>query len=162
VPADWQAPDYRDMVIDKRDLSAAGDVVHRAIDKHGPGHQPLDDVACESLVDTLEGQLLGQTSLLSQAEEHEQRVDQMTHDQLRALGSFSYHRRLKVIGGAGSGKTWLALEQARRLAGAGERVALVCYSRGLGRFRQPMTASWSKREHDRCGVRRKHAVPARG
>ena len=54
-------------------------------------------------------------------------------------------RRLKVIGGAGTGKTWLALEQARHLAAGGERVALVCYSRGLARFLQRMTAGWPAR-----------------
>ena len=43
-------------------------------------------------------------------------------------------RRLQVVGGAGTGKTWLALEQARRRAKAGDRVALLCYSRGLARY----------------------------
>jgi superfamily I DNA/RNA helicase len=38
--------------------------------------------------------------------------------------------RVEVRGGAGSGKTWLAVEQARRLAKQGKRVGLLCYSRG--------------------------------
>ncbi len=42
--------------------------------------------------------------------------------------------RVEVRGGAGSGKTWLAVEQARRLAHAGSRVALLCYSRGLAAY----------------------------
>jgi hypothetical protein len=37
-----------------------------------------------------------------------------------------------------------ALEQARRLAKDGKRVALVCYSRGLARFLQLQTQSWPK------------------
>ena len=53
-----------------------------------------------------------------------------------------YQRRLKVVGGAGTGKTRLALKQARRLARDGERVALVCYSRGLARFLERATACW--------------------
>lgn len=49
---------------------------------------------------------------------------------------------MRVIGGAGSGKTWMALEQARRLVHDGERVALVCYSRGLDRYLQRVTQTW--------------------
>ena len=42
--------------------------------------------------------------------------------------------RVEVRGGAGSGKTWLAMEQARRLTADGQRVALLCYSRGLAAY----------------------------
>jgi superfamily I DNA and RNA helicase len=90
----------------------------------------------------LEGQLPAQTSLLSWAEENEAYVDQLTRDQAKVARILREQRRLKVIGGAGTGKTWLALEQARHLAASGERVALVCYSRGLARFLQRMTAEW--------------------
>lgn len=51
-----------------------------------------------------------------------------------------------MIGGAGTGKTWLALEQARRLAGQGQQVALVCYSRGLARYFERMAGSWPSGE----------------
>ena len=113
---------------------------------HGAGHQPLDDAGLDAVVTLLSGQMTGQASLLSAAEEHEQRVEQMTRDQLKTLNSLRYHRRLKVIGGAGTGKTWLALEQARRLGAAGERVALVCYSRGLARYFERITATWRPKE----------------
>lgn len=63
---------------------------------------------------------------------HEQGVDLLTRDQARMLDAFRLFSRLKVIGGAGSGKTWLA--QARRLSADGQRVALMCYSRGLARW----------------------------
>ena len=94
----------------------------------------------------LAGQLVGQTSLLSAAEENEQRIDAMTLDQRSTLDKLRYHRRLRVIGGAGTGKTWLALEQARRLGKAGERVALVCYSRGLARWFERQTLTWPAKE----------------
>ena len=45
-----------------------------------------------------------------------------------------YQPRVEIRGGAGSGKTWLAVEKARRLAAEGKRVALMCYSRGLAEF----------------------------
>lgn len=44
--------------------------------------------------------------------------------------------RVQVLGGAGTGKTWLAVEQARRLAEQGRRGALLCYSKGLAMWLQ--------------------------
>ena len=147
VPASFSAPDLpRTALLDQAGVRSAGDAVRHAVEQHGAGHRPLDDLALEAVITLLSGQLVGQTSLLSAAEEHEQRVGQMTRDQLRTLNSLKYHPRLKVIGGAGTGKTWLALEQARRLALAGESVALVCYSRGLARYFERTTAAWRAKE----------------
>jgi superfamily I DNA/RNA helicase len=70
----------------------------------------------------------------------------VTRDQRAILKVLRHQRRLKVSGGAGTGKTWLALEQAKRLSKAGEKVALVSYSRGLARFFQRVTAAWPKAE----------------
>lgn len=145
VPASWEAPDCpRDIVLDKADLVDVAGKVRTAVERHGAGHQPL--VSLDALVEALAGQMPGQTSLLSEAEEHEQRVSQMTREQLKTLDRLKYHRRLKVIGGAGTGKTWLALEQAKRLARSGERVALLCYSRGLARYLERVTATWPRKE----------------
>jgi hypothetical protein len=132
----------RDMILARSDLPAAAEQIRTAIDRHGAGHAPLTAAGLESLLEVLEGQLPGQTSLLSWAEENEAYVDQLTRDQAKVARILRMQRRLKVIGSAGTGKTWLALEHARLLAASGERVALVCYSRGLARFLQQMTAHW--------------------
>src|SRR5437899_1981819 len=86
-----------------------------------PETAPLTGAGLESLLEVLEGQLPGQTSLLSWAEENEAYVDQLTRDQAKVARILRQQRRLKVIGGAGTGKTWLALEHARLLAAGGER-----------------------------------------
>jgi ATP:corrinoid adenosyltransferase len=148
----------RDMVLAKNDLATAADSIREVIDRHGAGHAPLTGAGLESLLEVLEGQLPGQTSLLSWAEENEAYVDQLTRDQAKVARMLREQRRLKVIGGAGTGKTWLALEQARRLAADGERVALVCYSRGLARFLQRMTDQWPPR-HRPAYVGLFHALP---
>ncbi len=91
VPAGFSAPDLpRRAVLDKADLRSAADVVRQAVERHGAGHRPLDEQSLEAVVGLLSGQLVGQTSLLSAAEEHEQRVEQMTRDQLRTLNSLKY------------------------------------------------------------------------
>jgi phosphoglycolate phosphatase-like HAD superfamily hydrolase len=148
----------RDMVLAKNDLAAAADRIRTAIERHGAGHAPLTSAGLESLLEVLEGQLPGQTSLLSWVEENEAYVDQLTRDQAKVARILREQRRLKIIGGAGTGKTWLALEQARRLATGGERVALVCYSRGLARFLQRMTAEWLPK-HRPAYVGLFHALP---
>lgn len=147
VGRDWQAPDCsRDMAIGRGELKSAAFAVQRAIDREGKGFQPLDMDGCIALETALEGTLPGQASLLTVAEEHEHRVDQMTRDQLKILNYLRYQRRVAIMGGAGTGKTWLAAEQARRLTKAGERVALLCYSRGLARFLQRLSETWPVKE----------------
>jgi len=63
-------------------------------------------------------------------EQEELRV-QLTEQQARLLASLTRHRRVAICGGAGTGKTMLALEKARRLASEGFRTALLCYNRPL-------------------------------
>lgn len=147
VPPDWGSADCpRGMVIDRGDLAHAADLVRRAIEEHGHGRAPLTVDGLKGLVEALVSAMPSQSDQLAWAVEHDQRVEQMTRDQARILDVLRNQRRLKVTGGAGSGKTWLALEQTRRLARAGERVALVCYSRGLGRYFERITATWPARE----------------
>jgi hypothetical protein len=55
----------------------------------------------------------------------------LTKDQIRVLDFLRSHRRVAVSGGAGTGKTVLALEKARRLASEGFRTLLTCYNRQL-------------------------------
>ena len=78
--------------------------------------------------------------------EHEHQCDLLTAQQARVLDMVRLNRRVEVRGGAGSGKTWLAVEQARRLAKAGERVALLCYSRGLATYLQRRVAGLRRSE----------------
>lgn len=52
-------------------------------------------------------------------------------DQLEVLDTFVENDRVLVQGGAGSGKTLLAAEVARRHAAAGQRVLLLCFTQPL-------------------------------
>lgn len=55
----------------------------------------------------------------------------LTKDQMRVLDLLRSRRRVAVSGGAGTGKTVLALEKARRLASEGFKTLLTCYNRQL-------------------------------
>lgn len=58
----------------------------------------------------------------------------LTNDQVRVLDFLRSHRRVAVTGGAGTGKTVLAVEKAKRLAREGFRTLLTCYNRQLADF----------------------------
>jgi len=64
------------------------------------------------------------------AEEEQQRI-RLTNQQVRTLNTLSRQRRVAISGGAGTGKTVLALEKAQRLAAEGFRTLLTCYNRPL-------------------------------
>jgi hypothetical protein len=68
-------------------------------------------------------------------------VDQLTQAQSTVLGFVAGHPRFCVTGPAGTGKTWLAMEQARRWAQAGDRVCLVSYGRGVAEAMKRATNS---------------------
>ena len=69
--------------------------------------------------------------LSSRLAEQEARRLVLTQDQMRVLDFVRSHRRVAVRGGAGTGKTVLALEKSRRLAEEGFRTLLTCYNRQL-------------------------------
>jgi hypothetical protein len=135
LPPDFRAPDLpRWMVIDKTDLPFAAskieDALRRLIDRPDP---PLrQDI--EELVDCLTGAAIPQRDLVAELGEREAACDLLTREQARVLDGLESVTRVEIRGGAGSGKTWLAVEKARRLAASGQRVALMCYSRGLAEF----------------------------
>jgi hypothetical protein len=88
----------------------------------------------EALVDCLAGAAIPQQDLVADLAEREAACDLLTRDQADVLDRLQLLNRVEIRGGAGSGKTWLAVEKARRLAQDGKRVALMCYSRGLAEF----------------------------
>lgn len=56
----------------------------------------------------------------------------LTQEQSYVVRGVLDNPKVKICGGAGTGKTVLALEAARLLAERGERVLLVCFNRALG------------------------------
>ena len=60
------------------------------------------------------------------------RTSKLTEHQFAVLDGLADHNRAAIHGGAGTGKTVLALEKAQRLAGRGAETLLICYSQALG------------------------------
>lgn len=67
------------------------------------------------------------------ADEHAQMI-RLTESQMMILSLLKRVRRAAIGGAAGSGKTFLAVEKARRLAAEGFDTLLACYTDPLSRF----------------------------
>ena len=118
------------------------DVVARQTNNKRLLHQ--DDLY--ALVDALNGRGLPQRDLIGEAAEREDTVERLSAEQSVILAAARQLHRVEVRGGAGSGKTWLAVEQARRLSREGQRVALTCYSRGLAAWLERRVAALPRKE----------------
>ncbi len=74
-----------------------------------------------------------------------------TEEQLGILDFLADHRRVAISGCAGSGKTLLALEKARRLNQQGFSVLLTCYNKALADFMRDFLrkslGSWKRDMH---------------
>jgi hypothetical protein len=133
----------RDWIIDKTQVA---DTVGRAWDLiSGQLHQePVAApgiAAVEAAADLLCGRGDPQQEIAESVTYRDDHADRLTEGQFTLLSTASAISAYHVRGGPGTGKTWLAVEQARRWATQGRRVAFVCYSRGLSTWVQRRIAS---------------------
>ena len=69
----------------------------------------------------------------------EKKLLRLTEEQYARLDELEANPRCLFEGAAGTGKTLLALEYARRASGNGSKVALLCFNRLLGAWLQQQT-----------------------
>lgn len=104
-----------------------------------------DAAAVAAVVDFLRPEVEVAVALHAQVAALNELVHALTLDQLRLIDAVAENPRILCSGGAGTGKTFLALELARRWAAEGARVLLACQSPWLrhwlaGRFAVPNVA----------------------
>jgi hypothetical protein len=133
-------------VAGSNDLHRLADFLRAVVMDQSNGKRLLDADDIEAMLASLNGRGLPQRDLIGRAEERNDEVERLSAEQAVILDAARLLRRVEVRGGAGSGKTWLAVEQARRLSRSGRRVALTCYSRGLAAWLQRRVASFPRKE----------------
>ncbi|QZT65371.1 NERD domain-containing protein [Mycolicibacterium austroafricanum] len=147
LPDDFALPDCpRWKVIDRSDLTDIATKLRHVLHSQELDRPLLTRDGIEQLGEALSGRGLPQRSVVSRALENEDAADILTEHQSVILDAIRLLNRVEIRGGAGSGKTFLAMEQARRLARDGQRVALVCYSHGLASYLERITATWNRRQ----------------
>ena len=143
-------PDAQPEIILDADALATPEKAKRALDQAwdlwvgdgSRGHPPGDDGV--ALIDHYLAPALELRRLLRHdIKDNQERLLRASNAQLLVLNHARHVRRASIVGPAGSGKSLVAVEQARRLAKMGYRTLFVC-------FNQPL-ASAVIRELDRDG-----------
>lgn len=113
--------------------------------KVAPTHDEVD-----LIVDILAGRLTTSYDVNADSEDRGAEADRLTQEQATLLKVTRLLNRVEVRGGAGSGKTVLALQQAKELTRGqpgerkAQRVALLCYSIGLAEYLKRQVAGWPR------------------
>lgn len=127
----------REIVLDARDLGRIDDWVRQALQYWGGqdyrDRAPGQDGATE-LIKLLSPSLMLRPLLSTAIDGEKQEFLRLTEQQFAILDFLGRHRRAAIGGCAGSGKTMLAVEKARRLNQQGFKVLLTCYNRNLAEF----------------------------
>ncbi|EFQ84259.1 hypothetical protein HMPREF0063_10975 [Aeromicrobium marinum DSM 15272] len=128
----------RDMVIDRDDLGEIATRLRNLLAVQDSGYRVPDPSDALAIHDALAGRFTPKrltSATIEEAVAHrDELVERLSAEQANILDATQALTRVEVRGGAGSGKTWLAVEQARRLAASGLRVALLSYTRGLSEW----------------------------
>jgi hypothetical protein len=143
VPQDWEmAGCPRSLVLDQNDVVSPAGLVRTAIEREGGGASPLAPAYLERIVRQLAGTLGSGSEGSRDAKELEDAQDHLTQRQSILLQATRSLPRIRFTGGAGSGKTWLAVEKARMLCKQGKRVGLFSYNKGLSQYLQDRVSGW--------------------
>lgn len=147
IDADFALPECpRWKVVDRNDLSTLVDMLKHVLIRQELDRPLLSQRGIDQLSTALSGRGLPQRSVVARALANEDAADALTEHQAVVLDAIQLLNRVEIRGGAGSGKTFLAMEQARRLSAKGQRVALVCYSHGLASYLERIAATWPRRQ----------------
>ena len=87
---------------------------------------------CEDLVKILRGDFEINYSEINRMIDNEARIEDYTKEQFSLLDFVNYNQRCLIEGGAGTGKTLMALEVLKRKASQNLNIGLFCFNKRLG------------------------------
>jgi hypothetical protein len=116
------------------DLSWTREAILSVFDRHLPGSSHAPRRLMEAIHSIWGERWVPEVSLGARVERDARRRVELERAQYEIIESFEDNPRLLVRGAAGTGKTLVAVEAARRRAARGERVLLTCFTQGLARW----------------------------
>jgi hypothetical protein len=147
----------RDILLDRGDCKPARltSAIERTYQhyRRNDGKPPPGEKGIMALAQVLAPSYFLRSFLARDFEDEEQQIKRLTEEQYDVLTDFERTSRLLVTGCAGSGKTMLALEKARRLVESGQEVLLVCYNRPLAEWLNNVVPA-----HDRLRIQTFHSL----
>lgn len=101
--------------------------------KHADSSNRVMDgqAAIDALVDVLVPSRRLRPRIGDVFERERQKIEELTQQQFRVLRSLRRYRRAAIVGGAGTGKTMLAMEKAQQLAEDDMRVLFLAFNRNI-------------------------------
>ena len=124
------------LILDREDLATLRIWVECAYDywKGEQRTEPIGEIAVRDLITLFSPSWDLHVPLVADFAGEHAAILRLTEEQHGLLDFLSGRRRVAIHGCAGSGKTTLAVEQARRLASQGFRVLLVCFNKNLAAY----------------------------
>lgn len=142
VVFDIVGPDIdTELVLDSRDSGApATEFVQRAFGRWttrlGKLGRRLDARTIERVTAALRPDFDARPTVIGAIQNAEGAMLALTEQQSAVFDTLRENERVLVVGGAGTGKSVLAVVEAKRLASEGKRVLLTCFGRRLARLLQ--------------------------
>ena len=144
-PADFDPPDLRaDRIVDRDELQNLVERIRKVC--YETLHQVASADYCFAFVNALTATRDATRDFVSMKDERAAIIRRWTAEQKIILDVAKSMPCFAVTGPAGSGKTYLALEQTHRLTKQGKRIALLCFSRGLSRYLKSVVETWPEGE----------------
>lgn len=117
----------RDLIIDKQDLQDPGKAVRR-IAMHWKAWHHFSQGEIQGIIDLLAPTIAIRRALKDEVQDAENALISLTTQQIKVLHALGRNKRAFITGGAGTGKTLLALEKAKAATKRGLKTLLICYN----------------------------------
>ncbi len=123
----------RDIILDHEDLLDPNAAIVRVLE-HWKQNARLTTDDVDTVTSRLAPTVTVRTRLRDAIVDSNEVLIQLTERQIQTFGQLRLVRRAAVLGGAGTGKTILAIERVRRLVSEGFKTLLTCYNSPLANF----------------------------
>jgi len=122
----------REIIWYRNDLASLGEKILQTFE-HWGSRFFLDQSQVGSIVRLLAPTTRFKKSFLNEVENANEELLELTERQIAAFRQLRRNRKVVVLGGAGTGKTILAIERVKQLSDDGFRTLFVCYNELIGK-----------------------------
>lgn len=124
----------RERIIDSQDLADVKKNIEMVMNFHSSKNAPRFADWVDRAFEVVRGHSILETDPASHVANSYLQVKQLTHERRAVLEMIQENDRIYVRGPAGSGKSWLAFQQAKLWAEQGLRVGITNFNRGLATY----------------------------